>query len=373
MQTMEMSAKAECLKLLRELNRAISSHRNLALCLGGSGDCEQLRDELKRARRKAQETLKQTRMKLSPYLQDQKLSDRERMEMERLWYLYYCCVCVLAGEELLARPDRGGACRGGGLKQGLEEKLVCESTEPFVGWPPGVWGGLRHAGADSKGPEVEMRRTLGLQRLFALHTAPVGFINTGLHEFVTCGAGVGGGGAGVGGGGSSGGGGGRSGLFHHHHHHHHHHHFNHQHHPHQQPEVLDVPLADRLALENAEVNQLQKEIAELHDVIVDLQNSIAEMKPSWLWGHDDGGCQHHSSGPQLLQQQQQQHGLPQSPSALTYGSDSDAESAFSDLGSQADDSGMTIQQRRCLCWVVVSLVCILSVAAILGITIAVVF
>ncbi|XP_071438591.1 uncharacterized protein [Hetaerina americana] len=311
MQSMEMSAKAECLKLLRELNRAISSHRNLALCLGGSGDCEQLRDELKRARRKAQEMLKQTRMKLAPYLQDQKLSDRERMEMERLWYLYYCCVCVL---------------------------------------------------------EVEMRRTLGLQRLFALHTAPVGFINTGLHEFVTCGASVAGGSCpGVGGGSGGGGGGGRSGFFHHHHHHHHHHHFNHQHHPHQQSEVLDVPLADRLALENAEVNQLQKEIAELHDVIVDLQNIIAEMKPSWLWGHDDGGCQHHPTGPQ------QQHGLPQSPSALTYGSDSDAESAFSDLGSQAGDSGMTIQQRRCLCWVVVSLVCILSVAAILGITIAVVF
>jgi hypothetical protein len=51
-----------------ELNREVSTHHALALLLGGSGDCGQLRDELKRARRRAQELAKQARLKLLPCL-----------------------------------------------------------------------------------------------------------------------------------------------------------------------------------------------------------------------------------------------------------------------------------------------------------------
>jgi hypothetical protein len=79
-----------------------------------------------------------------------------------------------------------------------------------------------------------MRRSLGLQRLFSLHAAPATFIKTGLNELGACSA------------------------------------------LHHKPvaaavaaaaamgglrpniEPLDVPLADRLVLESAELNQLHK-------------------------------------------------------------------------------------------------------------------
>jgi hypothetical protein len=78
-----------------------------------------------------------------------------------------------------------------------------------------------------------MRRSLCLQRLFSLHSAPSGFIKTGLNELGVC------------------------SVLHH------------------KPvaavaaaaamgglrpaaEALDVPLADRMALESAEINQLHK-------------------------------------------------------------------------------------------------------------------
>ena len=51
-------------KLLRDLNREVSAYHNMALALGGSSDCEQLRGELKRTRRKAQELASLNQAKL---------------------------------------------------------------------------------------------------------------------------------------------------------------------------------------------------------------------------------------------------------------------------------------------------------------------
>nr|XP_027235212.1 uncharacterized protein LOC113826506 [Penaeus vannamei] len=66
----EFSGRGECLKLIRELNRETSHHRHLAVGLGGSGDCERLRDELKRSRRRAQDLARQAKLKLDPHLQE---------------------------------------------------------------------------------------------------------------------------------------------------------------------------------------------------------------------------------------------------------------------------------------------------------------
>jgi hypothetical protein len=52
------------LQLLRDLNREVSAYHNMALALGGSSDCEQLRGELKRTRRKAQELASLNKAKL---------------------------------------------------------------------------------------------------------------------------------------------------------------------------------------------------------------------------------------------------------------------------------------------------------------------
>ncbi|XP_065573495.1 regulator of G-protein signaling 9-binding protein-like isoform X2 [Artemia franciscana] len=83
--------------LLRELNREVSSCHLLALTLGGSGDCEKLRQELKRCRRKAQELGKATKGKLQN-CNCSKLSEMNKKEVARLWCLLYCCFHVLATE-----------------------------------------------------------------------------------------------------------------------------------------------------------------------------------------------------------------------------------------------------------------------------------
>ncbi|XP_050686619.1 regulator of G-protein signaling 9-binding protein-like [Eriocheir sinensis] len=120
---LEFAGKTECLKLIRELNRETSSYRHLAVGLGGSGDCEQLRDELKRSRRRAQDIARQAKNKLNPYLLE---TDPVRPEVARLWRILFCCIRVL---------------------------------------------------------EQEMLRTLTLQHTFGLHLGPVGLINTGVHEY----------------------------------------------------------------------------------------------------------------------------------------------------------------------------------------------
>jgi len=56
------------LQLVRGLNRAVASHVTLAGLLGGSGDGPNLRDELRRARRTAQEVAAVVRATLLPSL-----------------------------------------------------------------------------------------------------------------------------------------------------------------------------------------------------------------------------------------------------------------------------------------------------------------
>lgn len=90
---------------------------------------------------------------------------------------------------------------------------------------------------------LDMQRTLKLQQTFALHSA-AGFINTGLVQAIQHPT--------------------SNHQLHHghhgHHHHHHHHHTNkHSHDSWSAADASDdVPLADRLSLERAEINQLEQ-------------------------------------------------------------------------------------------------------------------
>ena len=55
-------------QLVRDLNRAVATHVALAALLGGSGDGPHLRDELRRARRTAQEAAAAAKATLLPAL-----------------------------------------------------------------------------------------------------------------------------------------------------------------------------------------------------------------------------------------------------------------------------------------------------------------
>ncbi|KAG0726259.1 Regulator of G-protein signaling 9-binding protein [Chionoecetes opilio] len=178
---LEFAGKTECLKLIRELNRETSNYRHLAVGLGGSGDCEPLRDELKRSRQRGQDLGRQAKNKLNPYLIE---TDPVRPEVARLWRILFCCIRVL---------------------------------------------------------EQEMLRTLTLQHSFGLHLGPVGLINTGVHEY----------------GGS--------------------------HRPALPLEGMEMPLDDRQALERAEVNQLQKELIELRNLINVMESGL-DLK-AWTLDH----------------------------------------------------------------------------------------
>ncbi|XP_065335304.1 regulator of G-protein signaling 9-binding protein-like [Cloeon dipterum] len=271
------ACKAECLRLVTDLNREVSSHHSLARTLGGSGDNSQLRDELKRARRRAQELTKQARLKLLPALSDQKLNERDKAEIERLWYLYCCCVCILEGD---------------------------------------------------------MQRSLSLLRLFSLSGTHATLINTGLHEF-----------------------GGICAVLHH------------------KPVATVAAVAamggfrppgdpmegDKVALETAELNQLQKEIVDLREVVPEFQrdcdNSVIDMK-EWQ---------------QHMEQQNAAAAAAQNNGKTKEGSENKEQSAEDECQVSIEGEAMSLQQRRCLCYVLVSVVSILAMAAVVCVSVAVLF
>ncbi|XP_069959084.1 regulator of G-protein signaling 9-binding protein [Cherax quadricarinatus] len=241
--TLEFTGKTECLKFIRELNRETSSYRHLAVGLGGSGDCDQLREELKRSRRRAQDLAREAKNKLTPHLHQ---GERVMGEVARLWRILFCCIRVL---------------------------------------------------------EQEMLRTLTLQHSFGLHLGPIGLINTGVHEY-----------------GSS----------------------------HRSVPAVDgteLSLSDRLALERAEVNQLHKELIDLRNLINVMESSL-DMK---AWILDE------LTEKQLL-------------AAINDDSNScNSDSACSDAESVGEESVNTVRRRRCLCWVVTSVVLLFFLCTFLGI------
>ncbi|KAG7482787.1 regulator of G-protein signaling 9-binding [Solea senegalensis] len=80
--------KDECKTMLDALNKVTACYRHLVIALGSTSDSQNLREELKRTRKKAQELAVANRTKLTSLLKDKSISKDDRAEYERLWVLF---------------------------------------------------------------------------------------------------------------------------------------------------------------------------------------------------------------------------------------------------------------------------------------------
>ncbi|XP_057378127.1 uncharacterized protein LOC130700128 [Daphnia carinata] len=146
----------------------------------------------------------------------------------------------------------------------------------------------------------------------------------------------------------------------------------------------DVPLADLLSLERAEINQLQQEIEELEGALQELRTNynVVEIE-SYLTLADSGGgqldrlqgdssvCQHHNRS--IMQ-----------TTCHYYSNDSGASSGYCNVADDSvgsssssypdddqdeedeEDSTSVVNQRRCLCVVMAIVIIVFILATILG-------
>ncbi|KAM4614552.1 regulator of G-protein signaling 9-binding protein [Discoglossus pictus] len=87
--------KEECKALLDALNKVTGCYRHLVLTIGGTSDTQNLREELKKTRQKAQELAVANRNKLTSTLKDKSLSKEDKVEFERLWVIFSTCMEIL--------------------------------------------------------------------------------------------------------------------------------------------------------------------------------------------------------------------------------------------------------------------------------------
>nr|XP_056718540.1 regulator of G-protein signaling 9-binding protein [Euleptes europaea] len=87
--------KEECKALLDALNKVAACYRHLVLTVGGASDSQNLREELKKTRQKAQELAVANRNQLTAALRDKAVSKPDRAEYERLWVLFTSCMELL--------------------------------------------------------------------------------------------------------------------------------------------------------------------------------------------------------------------------------------------------------------------------------------
>ncbi|XP_072278372.1 regulator of G-protein signaling 9-binding protein [Pyxicephalus adspersus] len=85
----------ECKALLDALNKVTACYRHLVLTIGGTSDSQNLREELQKTRRKAQELAVANRNKLTSTLKDNSLSKEDKAEFERLWVIFSTCMDIL--------------------------------------------------------------------------------------------------------------------------------------------------------------------------------------------------------------------------------------------------------------------------------------
>lgn len=74
--------------MLDALNKVTACYRHLVIALGSTSDSQNLREELKKTRKKAQELAVANRTKLTTLLKDKTISTEDRAEYERLWVLF---------------------------------------------------------------------------------------------------------------------------------------------------------------------------------------------------------------------------------------------------------------------------------------------
>ncbi|XP_043922062.1 regulator of G-protein signaling 9-binding protein B-like [Protopterus annectens] len=80
--------RAECREIVEALVKVTACYKHLAVNIGGSSDCFNLRDELRKTREKVQELALTNRNKLTTALRDKTLSKEDRTEMDRLWVIF---------------------------------------------------------------------------------------------------------------------------------------------------------------------------------------------------------------------------------------------------------------------------------------------
>ncbi|KAG7258634.1 hypothetical protein CRUP_003356, partial [Coryphaenoides rupestris] len=80
--------KEECKTMLDALNKVTACYRHLVVALGSTSDSQNLREELRKTRRKAQELAAANRTRLTASLKDCGVGREERAEYERLWVLF---------------------------------------------------------------------------------------------------------------------------------------------------------------------------------------------------------------------------------------------------------------------------------------------
>ncbi|MBN3275584.1 R9BP protein, partial [Polyodon spathula] len=84
--------KEECKTLLDALNKVTACYRHLVVTVGGTSDSQNLREELRKTRKKAQELAVANRNKLTTLLRDKTISKEDRAEYERLWVIFSTCM-----------------------------------------------------------------------------------------------------------------------------------------------------------------------------------------------------------------------------------------------------------------------------------------
>lgn len=87
--------KEECKTMLDALNKVTACYRHLVCALGSTSDSQNLREELKKTRRKAQELAAANRTRLTDVLKDKSISNEDRAEYERLWVLFTSSMEIL--------------------------------------------------------------------------------------------------------------------------------------------------------------------------------------------------------------------------------------------------------------------------------------
>ncbi|MFT7810413.1 regulator of G-protein signaling 9-binding protein [Arapaima gigas] len=83
-----VTSQEECKTMLDALNRVTACYRHLVITLGSTSDSQNLREELRKTRKKAQELAAANRTKLTALLKDKNISKEDRSEYERLWVLF---------------------------------------------------------------------------------------------------------------------------------------------------------------------------------------------------------------------------------------------------------------------------------------------
>lgn len=82
--------KQDCLKLIRELNRELSTYHTILLSLNLHNDCDKVHEDLKRSRRKALDVVQVLKVKLPS--RGLRLNQDHHMEVEKLWSLFVSCL-----------------------------------------------------------------------------------------------------------------------------------------------------------------------------------------------------------------------------------------------------------------------------------------